>query len=602
MRFLSRNYNLFLVSTCAVFIFSLAYFAPVDDYRSDPWLTLLTPQAMISHQTFYIDWYKDYYSTEEAKEQRYYADFDTNRRIVKQNEHYYHYSIGTGVISVPFVGVANLLGKSMLIPEDETVTQNFISALSCAVIFLVAYHICRAYVSFTASLVIAAISVLGSSLISIMGVALWNFNFTAIFNGLILLHLVHYESGKIKSINLYWLGLLIFLAYFCRPTAAFLGIAVFIYLFFRFRKLFLWGSVLALLVLPVLAAYLWFWREGIFPAYYSPAKLLSNLSSVSFIGFYGNLLSPSRGLFTFSPFLIPVLGASIWFFPQLKRYPLFWVCLLWYGMHLVAISTRPVWWAGHTYGPRFSTDVIPAFMPITALIWREASQLASLPAQRIWGSGYITLGILGILIHSYQGLYNPYTIQWNKHPNVNNYHNYLLSWRYPQFLASKELLAKRNLERFEEELSLYGWGNPITYEGEFITFTDNAYVGSHAILEDWHKAEAGWRWSAGASPRIIFKLETVDSKLTYAVEILSASLTNQEVAVLINQTEVGRIKLTAFTGDKPNPHQLLFDGKNLQANHLNEVTFRLPDAPISTDWNSRTQGLAFVQLKLFPVK
>ncbi len=585
----------------AVAIFSIAYFAPTEEYKSDVGLTLLTSQAIVEHQTLYLDWYKDAYRTDTAIEKRYYVNFDTDRRIVRNKGHYYHYSIGTGIFSVPFVWVANLMGQNMVIPEHEFATQNFISALSCAFTFLILYYICQSYVNSTASLVISTLSVLGSSLISILGGALWNLNFTVVFNSLALLHLTRYETGKIKSINPYWLGFLIFSAYLCRPTAAFFGIAVFIYLFFRDRKLFLRINALALLFLLVLVAFTWLWYGELLPVYYSPVKILPNLSSAWLVGFYGNLLSPSRGLFTFSPFLILVLGVSIWFFPKMRQYPLFWMCIFWFGLHITAVSTRPNWWGGHTYGPRFSTDIIPAFVLMTALAWREISRLAGPSAQRILSASYIALGILGIFIHSYQGLYNPYTKQWNKHPNVDNYNQkYLLSWAYPQFLASKESLARRNLERYQDELSVYALGNAITHEGEPITFVDNAYIGPKAILWDWHKAEADWRWSAGALPRLVFKLGPIDFNQTYTVEILATSLVAQEVAVSLNQAEVGRLKLDAFTGAVPNAHKLVFNGNLLQANGLNEISFRLPNTLISTDWNARTAGLAFVSLKIYP--
>ena len=223
---LRGKYISLLLIIFSILIFCIVYFAPVKDYRGDAALTVLTAQAIIEHQTLYLDWYKDAYRTDEAEKNRYYVDFDTDGKIVRRNGHYYHYSIGTGILSVPFVWVANLMGKNMVTPEDEFAVQNFISSLLSSLIFIVIYYIGRCYLNPTTSLVISIISVLGSSLISILGVALWNLNFTVLIYALVLLHLARHESGKIKAINPFWLGLLLFLAYFARPTAGFFIVAV----------------------------------------------------------------------------------------------------------------------------------------------------------------------------------------------------------------------------------------------------------------------------------------------------------------------------------------------------------------------------------------
>jgi hypothetical protein len=108
----------------------LAYFAVVDTASSDPALTLLVSQSIIENQTVNLDAYKN------VVEHRYH--FDYNYRIENKNGHYYYlYPIGTPILSVPFVWIARLLGKDMVIHENEYALQNILSAFLCALIFII---------------------------------------------------------------------------------------------------------------------------------------------------------------------------------------------------------------------------------------------------------------------------------------------------------------------------------------------------------------------------------------------------------------------------------------------------------------------------------
>lgn len=599
---LARNPVPLLLMIFSILIFMIAYFGEIEEYKNDPALTLLTAQAIIEHQTLYVDWYKDSYITDEAKLNRYYVDFNTDANIVKRNGHYYHYSIGTGILSVPFVWGANLLGKHMAVAEDEFATQNFISALLCALIFIVIYKICRTYLNQTSSLIISIISVLGSSLISILGVGLWNLNFTVLFNSLALLHLTRYESGKLKVLNPLWLGFLLVSAYICRPTAGFFITSVFVYLFVAHRLFFLRVAAVSIVAFVVFVVFSWFRDGQLLPSYYSPQKILSNLYTSSWlVGLYGNLLSPSRGLFSFTPYLILVFGIAVWQFRRLKEHRLFWLAVIWFCLHIIAVSTRRDWWGGHTYGPRFSTDLLPGLILVTVLVWQEISRLDSLRYKNVIATGYIVLGCLGIFIHSYQGLYNPYTKQWNKHPNIDNYEQrYLLSWQYPQFLASEASLRQRNLERHLNELPIYAPGDIITYTGGQIIFTTGDYVGDFAIFQDWFLPEMGWRWAKGETSRIIFRPGAIDPHKTYSMEVVAASLKAQKVGVLLNDTDLGHLTLSPFNGTAPETNTLTFSGALLEENSFNKIEFNLTGVSATEAWESRTEGMAFVSLRLYP--
>ena len=239
----------------------------------------------------------------------------------------------------------------------------------------------------------------------------------------------------------YLLGFLLFAAFICRPTTLAFILPVMVYLLVLDRPTFL-KSGLTLMVLMSGFALLSWWQYGqLLPTYYS----LERFDRVDGFGrvLYGHLLSPSRGLLIFSPFFILVFTGVLIYFRRLAAYPLFWLSLAWLTLHLVALSRIGHWWGGHAFGPRLLADAIPAVIMLTILLWHVVAPTRTPALLRIAALSYLGLGMLGIFINSYQGLYNPSTLRWNDYPNVDQYPEYVFDWRYPQFLASPKSLEAR---------------------------------------------------------------------------------------------------------------------------------------------------------------
>jgi hypothetical protein len=90
-----------------------------------------------------------------------------------------------------------------------------------------------------------------------------------------------------------------------------------------------------------------------------------------FEGLMGTLLSPSHGLFVFSPWtLIAVAYLPFAFFRLRPAMLLPWL-LATLGAHALLISTFSCWWAGLCFGPRYWTEVIPLLAIVLglALAW-----------------------------------------------------------------------------------------------------------------------------------------------------------------------------------------------------------------------------------------
>lgn len=99
------------------------------------------------------------------------------------------------------------------------------------------------------------------------------------------------------------------------------------------------------------------------------------------VGVMGNLISPSRGLLIFSPFLI----FSLWGMVRVWREPdpsfLIYRILMWAPIVLLLIFGKyTVWWGGNShYGPRYQIEMLPVLILMMGLGW---TQFAKRPALR----------------------------------------------------------------------------------------------------------------------------------------------------------------------------------------------------------------------------
>jgi MFS family permease len=138
-------------------------------------------------------------------------------------------------------------------------------------------------------------------------------------------------------------------------------------------------------------------------------------------GFGGLLVSPSRGLFVFSPIVLIALAGVRLAIRESWRSPLR-ACALAAGAQYVLYSTYAVWWGGHTYGPRYMLDVMPVMVPLAAAALEQIRFTA------------LTRGIVGTALAwsiavSALGAFCYPNDQWNVDPDdVDRHHARLWSW------------------------------------------------------------------------------------------------------------------------------------------------------------------------------
>ena len=581
----------------AIAAFVLAFVSPIDEARSDPAIALLAAQSLLDHGTLHLDAYLDDPACAYNLERDY--------RIRRQGGSFAYYSHGVSVLSVPAVWLANRTGYHMLDQGDEFALQNLLSALCCALLGVLFYHICRAYLEPAASLAVAAVSLFGSSLMSTLATGLWNVGYETLLLALGLLHLVRRQADATAP-RFGYLAVLAGLAFLCRPTAGFAVLAAILTLnstaagagtserdaALGKRRVWIY-LVLGLTLLAVLLAALDL--AGWIPRYYSPLKLTPQAPLST--GLYGTLLSPSRGLLVFSPFLALVAAVCLRYLRPLAADRLFRLTAVWSGLHMLAIAIKGNWWGGHSYGPRLLAEVILPAVLLTGLAGRQLERRVGRRTRALVAAAYLACGLAAVYIHSYQGLFNESARRWNFTPDIDKNPRLAFDWRHPQFLATDDSLERRVLELERLELGTYNLGEEIPHDG-------GGALG--VLFRDWYAPEPGWRWSCGKSPELLLNLGELPAEgiapegrkrnTAYLLHLRAASLGRQEVTLRVNGTEIGHLQLDGPVRDRA----FAFERELLQPGRENSLRFELPGAS-STANDSRVMALALHSFKLLPL-
>jgi hypothetical protein len=230
-----------------------------------------------------------------------------------------------------------------------------------------------------------------------------------------------------------WLGVPVVAAYVFRPTMSVLVAAFTIYVAIcapRHLVRYLAGglAVAAVFLAVNITTY-----HALLPPYFRSGRIGN---AEFFPALLGTLVSPSRGLFVFSPVL---LVAIIFFVVRAKRREIDLLDLI------VAVSAVGVWgvlasfsdWrGGHTYGPRLMSDTLPLLffllIPFIAYAFPSGAREQNHSIAR---NVFIVLALTSVLIHA-RGAIDTRTLEWNVKPsdiNVNGAR--VWDWHDPQMLS-----------------------------------------------------------------------------------------------------------------------------------------------------------------------
>ncbi len=410
----------------ALALVALVLVARVRYTGSDPRVTLLTAQAVLETGHLALD----RYLTPEVVERELSAPWALWRG---DGATYNFYPPGTSLLALPAVAVARALGLDLVREEDDALLQVVLASLLVAAIFLVFERTARCVVASDPAYVVSLVAVLGTSVTSTLGTALWSHGPTVLLGALAARHLVAAEAGG-RAPNGLVLGLYLGGAFWCRPTAAVPAAVVLGYLVVSARRevpryVAVGAAAVAALVGASLVA-----LDRPLPVYYLPTTWPVNAAPLT--GLLGVLVSPGRGLLTFSPFLVVgLVGVAS---RRLRRQPLFLLALAWAGLQALLVARNADWWGGWCYGPRLLSDSLPAWFVLVVLtLPRLEPHVATPLRRRVIGAMLAATAACAIGVHTVQGLFNRATWSWNDRPNVYDAPlEKLFDLTNPQFLAT----------------------------------------------------------------------------------------------------------------------------------------------------------------------
>ena len=422
--------------TLSVFLFSRIHQVADSHY------SMLLSQSLVSRGQFALDAYA-LPRHEPVWHGYYFKNGPIYQLEVSQGRLYYHLPPGSSVLSAPFVAAFNLLGISAAgqdgsyDPRGEVMIEAGLAALLMAALAVIFFYTARLVLPLGWSVAAALGAAFGTQVYSTASRALWSDTWGILLLGVVVLLLLRNEAAG-RQLNPVSLASLLAWTYFVRPTFSVHIAAVSVYLFIFHRRLFLAYALTGAAWLALFVCYSWSHFGRPLPSYYSASRL-------EFDSFWealaGNLVSPARGLLVYVPVLLYVAFLLVRYRATLSHRRLVWLVAAIIAGHLLAISSFNHWWGGHSFGPRFSTGLVPwlvllAVLGLKAMLdWREKHASGSRAGWRAQLACGALLLVISMFINT-RGATSHATWLWNMRPaEIDQHPERLWDWSQPQFLA-----------------------------------------------------------------------------------------------------------------------------------------------------------------------
>lgn len=292
------------------------------------------------------------------------------RSAIQVRGHWYNwYPPGASMLAVPFVWtidrVEGLAGENLSTSSHRQTPHKVEAAIASILVALTAvlvYGIARRRLGVGASLLAVFIFAFCTPAWSTASRALWSHT-PSMFMLAAGLWMILKATDKPILAGLS--GLVLAFSLLCRPTDAIPAGLLAVYVLVRRRRQFPIFAIGAAVVVGAFLMMNWFTIGQWLPDYYHGAGARS-ISARMGEALAGHLVSPSRGLLIASPILL-LFPLGVWLRIHRRRFGLLEGLLLASVLlHWVTISAWPLWWGGHSQGPRLWTDMLPFMMVFVA--------------------------------------------------------------------------------------------------------------------------------------------------------------------------------------------------------------------------------------------
>ena len=399
----------------------------------------------------------------------------------KDGQVYYYFPVGTPLLIMPLVYAENFLGVETYKNNNDAKIQKVAVMGITLFIMMMTYFIARRFYSPAWSTGISSLTFFGTLVGPTVGTGLWSIDFEILFTSIIILMLLKVCAGEYRNIFIpgLSLGMIFFFGFLVRPTFAITILASFLFLYIRNKKMLLVSAATSGILLAVFMAYCHIEIGSILPPYYSSSRL----STVNaFHAFYGLLFSPSRSIFVFTPALI--LLPFLYFKKNDSKWSLLINTLAIIMLTLFFINVFfPHWDAGWSYGPRILTGMsFIGALSLIIIIGGDNNKKTKYATSIV----FCSLLFVGCLI-DVNGMYSPYTQQWNAYPNSDIYTNYVV-WNtaYPQFLMNRSMLIDKCYSQCQHlgisDTQCFPIGEPNPGSRFFPRYSHHFYAQFNALL------------------------------------------------------------------------------------------------------------------------
>lgn len=411
-------------------MFAIFVASPVV-YLSDSDYSMLTAESLLHHGTPDLSFYKIPHFESDLP-------FNAIRghhayQLQRANGHLlYGFPHGTPILSAPLVGLLGLFGISASTPNNrfdlfgEVVLQKLIAAALMATFVVVSFHMATLLLSWKSSLIVAIGTGLGTQVWSTASRGMWAHTWEITLAVLVVYLLLRAEVRSVSS-RPALLSTLLAWMYFVRPTGAIAALFVATYVLVFRRDEFTTLTLVGIGWLLAFTAYTLSVFGTVIPFYYG--SQIWSFRTLP-IGVYGDLFSPSRGLFVLSPLFAVVAYWLIRWRRNLRFRPLVFISLLIITATLFSVAAHMDWWGGACYGARYMTDTLPWLVLLSIL------GFAAIPPEcRSLRSPSISVAAIAVVLSMMLngiGAVSWATERWNY---TGPYPAAMLDWSRPQFLA-----------------------------------------------------------------------------------------------------------------------------------------------------------------------
>jgi hypothetical protein len=469
-----------LVACGLIFLgcFLLFRHAPIQQTGGDDRYSLLLAENLLRHRDFTLERYRlprPDYRLEDVAEHRYYG-----------------FPPGTSVLSIPYVALMHLRGKSVLRTgaydlEGEMGLESRLAALLMAAFAVSLYLTSRLLLPVAWSAAVTVASAFGTQVFSSISRALWSDTWGVFLIGLAVFMLLR-SAVRRRPPNLPLLATIEVWAYIVRPTNSLALVGTAVYLLVSMRRAAWPFLITAGAWLSLFVVYSWRHFHHFLPAYFEAGRRIE--FTVGWSGLLGNLLSPSRGLLIYVPVVLGIGLLLLLYRNTIRFRPLVALSLFIICGHLVMLAGFEHWWGGHCFGARLTGGLVP-WLSVLAIVGLAAFREARAQAAQS-GIGVLAivglLSVLSIAINAV-GAFSREAANWNVNPNIDETRARLWDWRRPQF-AAPFVEPAGPFPQLPADGLLFGSADASTYLG----------LG-------WSGPEDNARWTDGSRATIRFSLE-----------------------------------------------------------------------------------------------